>query len=261
MNIAILTSNHYRHKYFVNKISDVFNVAIVLAEEKSFVPTKYANDDVEEDIIKLHFLQRDQEEERVFDKEFKDGIDVRYLNKSSINSEASVKILAEYEIDYILVYGCGIISEHIIERYPNRLINMHLGLSPFYRGSGTNFFPIVNGEPEYCGVTIHYIDKGIDTGEILARARAPIAADDNIHSLGCKIIMVGIKVIAGVLHRLRCEEILPVPQDLSIGKTYYRKDFSAESVKDAWKNIENGLFKEYEQSQYVLLPEVEIISL
>ena len=58
--------------------------------------------------------------------------------------------------DVVLVCGTGILREELINLFPGHIINIHLGLSPYYRGAGTNFWPLVNREPEYLGATIHY---------------------------------------------------------------------------------------------------------
>ena len=49
----------------------------------------------------------------------------------------------------------------------NKLFNLHFSLLPSYKGMHTSAFPILNGE-KYSGVTIHKIDNGIDTGDIIA---------------------------------------------------------------------------------------------
>ena len=54
---------------------------------------------------------------------------------------------------------------------------------------GTNFWPLVNGEPEYCGATIHFLDVGVDTGPIIAHVRPEIAAGDGPHDIGNKTIV------------------------------------------------------------------------
>ena len=66
--------------------------------------------------------------------------------------------------DIIIVYGSSIIAP-LTNDFKNKIINVHLGLSPYYRGSGTNFYPILNSKPEYIGVTFMFLDKGIDTGK------------------------------------------------------------------------------------------------
>ena len=67
----------------------------------------------------------------------------------------------------ILVYGTSIIKGELVNYFTGKILNLHLGISPYYRGSGTNYFPFVNNEPEYAGCTFMYLDHGIDTGEII----------------------------------------------------------------------------------------------
>lgn len=256
--IAVLTSNHFRHKYFVNQVNKVHEVVGVVSEEKSFVPLKYAEDEDEEKIIQDHFKLREQSEEQEFDKEFDEGIDVLSLPPKSVNTGEVLKYLQDKAPDYLFVYGTGIIAEDIIDAFDGRIINMHLGLSPFYRGAGTNFYPILNKEPEYCGVTIHFLDAGIDTGEMISRGRAVIKPNDNPHTLGCRIIKVGIQLIIESTDKINQSDFKPEKQDLSIGKVYYRKDFSADKVLKVYQNIEDGLFKNFPQNQQSLLGEVPV---
>ncbi len=258
MNIAILTSNHNRHKYFVNEISKIYNVVAVVSEEKSFIPLNYADGQSDEDIINNHFYLRDIKEEKDFDSAFNKKLDVLKVDKKDVNSSLVFDFLQSKNIDYIFVYGTGIIKNNIIDAYPKKIINMHLGLSPFYRGAGTNFWPVVNNELEFCGLTIHFLDEGIDTGDLISRGRAKATKDDNIHSLGNKIIKVGIKLICESIQKINTKSFISIKQNLSIGKNYYRKDFNASSVQKAYLNIDNGLFKEYELNQYKLLKEVPI---
>ena len=75
-------------------------------------------------------------------------------------------------------------------------MNIHLGLSPYYRGAGTNFWPLVNGEPEYCGATIHILDGGVDTGPVIAHVRPEIAAGDGPHDIGNKTIVAAAGALA-----------------------------------------------------------------
>ena len=50
--------------------------------------------------------------------------------------------------------------------FSRKFLNVHLGLSPYYRGSGTNVWPLINTEPDMVGATL-CIDAGIDNGEII----------------------------------------------------------------------------------------------
>ena len=96
----------------------------------------------------------------------------RVVSAGACNDPAEVALMAAARPDVVLVFGTGILREPLLSAFDGRIINIHLGLSPYYRGAGTNFWPLVNREPEYVGATIHYLDAGIDTGPMLAHAQA-----------------------------------------------------------------------------------------
>lgn len=72
------------------------------------------------------------------------------------------------ESDFIVSYGYQIIiKEPLLELFPGRVINLHISLLPWNRGSDPNLWSFLNDTPK--GVTIHRIEKGVDTGDILAQ--------------------------------------------------------------------------------------------
>ena len=72
----------------------------------------------------------------------------------------------------------------------NKLFNIHFSLLPKYRGCYTSIWPIINGE-KYSGVTLHKIDKGIDTGSIIAHRRFDIGINNTARDLYFKLIEQG----------------------------------------------------------------------
>ena len=100
-----------------------------------------------------------------------------------------------------------------------------------------------DGELEYCGVSIHFLDEGVDSGDIISQGRSAVDKSDTIHSLGDKIIKVGIKLICESIEVISDDSFSPLKQDLSIGKKYYRKDFNADFV--IWMDtIKEGRFED-----------------
>ena len=91
--------------------------------------------------------------------------------------------------DFVLLFGSGVIKKPILKAYQDRVINLHLGLSPFYRGSRTNFWPLVDGKPECVGETIHLAVLKVDAGKILHQVRPHgLSFDDTVHDVGKKTI-------------------------------------------------------------------------
>ena len=87
-----------------------------------------------------------------------------------------------------MCFGCSVIGEKYIKKFDNKILNIHLGLSPFYRGQATNFWAFVNNELQFIGATFHKIDADIDTGPIIHQIRGRIYKNDNIHLIGNRLI-------------------------------------------------------------------------
>lgn len=79
-----------------------------------------------------------------------------------INKEAIEEVNIEYVISYNYSY---IITDDVINAMGDKIINMHISLLPWNRGASPNFWSFIDNTPK--GVTIHKIDSGLDTGEIL----------------------------------------------------------------------------------------------
>ena len=72
------------------------------------------------------------------------------------------------EFDFLVSYGYRyILSKDILDLLPNRVVNLHIALLPWNRGADPNLWSFVEDTPK--GVTIHYLDEGVDTGDIIAQ--------------------------------------------------------------------------------------------
>jgi len=89
------------------------------------------------------------------------------IRVKSINSDEAIAVLKRLEPDVVAVYGVRIISEKVIRSIPAPFVNLHLGMAPAFRGLCTIYWALVQANDNACGVTVHFIDKGIDTGPIL----------------------------------------------------------------------------------------------
>ena len=106
------------------------------------------------------------------------------ISSNHINSKDTIKFISQIDFDFAITFGVSILNSETINALNNDILGIHLGLSPYYRGSGTNFFPFVNNELEAVGYTLMHLDKGIDTGHIVHQGRAPIVLGDSIHTIG-----------------------------------------------------------------------------
>jgi len=113
----------------------------------------------------------------------------------SINSTQSLQALNKINPDLIIVNGTRIISKHILENINAPFINIHAGITPKYRGSHGGYWAIANNDKKSCGVTIHLIDAGIDTGNILYQATIKPTNEDNFITYPYLQLGEGIKLM------------------------------------------------------------------
>jgi folate-dependent phosphoribosylglycinamide formyltransferase PurN len=97
----------------------------------------------------------------------------------SINSPECVAHLQRLSPSAILVVGTRIIAEEVLRAVDAPFINYHAGITPKYRGVHGGYWANAEGDPGNFGITVHLIDKGIDTGDVLYQARLVPAAEDN----------------------------------------------------------------------------------
>lgn len=243
MKIVIFTSNGIRHKFFANSISKE-NDVLVISECNN-------NDSVienESKLIQEHFKLRLKTEQKFFPgNDFFQSKTLPILYKE-VNLPYVYDAVKKFNPDLMLVFGSSIIKNPLLELLPSgRFLNLHLGLSPYYRGSGTNFWPFVNNELEFIGSTILYLDSGIDTGDIVCHIRSNFEISDTVHSIGCKVIRDSVKTVKKIINMIQQGYTIPRKKQWKIESTKYYKisDFNEEILKQYYQNLENGVIENF----------------
>ncbi len=254
VRFGILTSVEIRHRYFARALSEAVDVVAVGYERTGFHPGAvegYDLTDAERAVVAGHFDDRTKAEERFFGGRTEmlrggEGVSTLRIEPGGLNSEETVSLLDAAGVDAVAVYGTNLIRPPLLDRWSGRMLNMHLGLSPYYRGIATNFYPLLNEEPEFVGATIHLIDAGIDSGPIIRHARPEIRADDMPHTIGCKAILAGIEAMIRSMREFEAGSLRPVAQwDVPDGRLCLRKDYHPRQVVELYAKLDAGLIPRY----------------
>jgi methionyl-tRNA formyltransferase len=116
-------------------------------------------------------------------KKYADKCQIDYLFPVNINSDDFIKKVKTYDCDLFVSMSFNQIFKTEIINVPKlKTINCHAGKLPFYRGRNILNWALINDEKDF-GITVHYIDEGIDTGDIILQREFPISDKDNYGSL------------------------------------------------------------------------------
>jgi methionyl-tRNA formyltransferase len=116
-------------------------------------------------------------------KNYAKELNIPYLEQARINSEKFYEFAKSFDCDLFVSMSFNqIFRDRIINLPKLKLINCHAGKLPFYRGRNILNWVLINDEKEF-GITVHYIDEGIDTGDIILQRTFPINDSDNYNTL------------------------------------------------------------------------------
>lgn len=124
----------------------------------------------------------------------------KIIKVNSINSKKTRQLLGELAPDLILVNGTRIIGEKTLASTDAPFVNLHVGITPLYRGVHGGYWALAEGNSLNCGVTIHLIDKGIDTGGILAQSRISPTSMDNFATYPYLQVAEGITLLKNFIN-------------------------------------------------------------
>ncbi|MFC2040804.1 methionyl-tRNA formyltransferase [Chloroflexota bacterium] len=131
----------------------------------------------------------------------------------SFREAGAVAQLADFRPDVVVVAAFGqILPQSVLDIPKYGCINVHPSLLPKFRGASPVAAAILAGS-EFSGVSIMLMDKGLDTGPVLARAQVSISAQDTTASLTAKLSLIAAQLLLEVLPCWGRGEITPKPQD------------------------------------------------
>ena len=108
---------------------------------------------------------------------------IAYLKHQNINSEKFLNEVKKFNCDLFVSMSFNQIFKKEIINIPKfKVINCHAGKLPYYRGRNVLNWVLINDEPEF-GITVHFVDEGVDTGDIIAQEIYSIEDNDSYATL------------------------------------------------------------------------------
>lgn len=253
LSVIILCGQSPRHLYFANQLCKACDAKAIIQESGHDSPVKK--------IINLllnpsklwskvsRWLRDRKRYTGNKEAKFYFGSDSPKLDRQELRNEVPhinhpdvIDIIDKINPDLIAVFGTSLIKGELLEKGRLGIINLHGGLSPEYRGADCTFWALHNKEPEKVGCTIHYINAGIDTGNIIAHVSPEIKDDDDELTLFWRAVFDSTDTYIELLEKLN-KGTVPGTTQTEKGALYQVKDRTLKHEKTLDILLENGLLK------------------
>ena len=137
---------------------------------------------------------------------------------SNHNDNTCKELLKADKPDVLVLGGTRIIKQQILEVPRQSTVNSHPGLLPWLRGSASVGWALYKDMPQ--GATAHFIDPGIDTGDIIVSRQLPVYRHDTYESINYRIAILAGELMAEAVTSIKNGEAPRTPQDSNVGETY-----------------------------------------
>jgi folate-dependent phosphoribosylglycinamide formyltransferase PurN len=125
---------------------------------------------------------------------------------SSVNAPETLDLLNRLAPEVIVLAGTRIVGKKLLASLTCPVLNIHAGITPLYRGVHGAYWALAEGRPNLCGVTVHRVDAGIDTGAVLAQTLIHPTKEDNFASYPWLQMGEGLSLLAALLPRIAAHE-------------------------------------------------------
>jgi methionyl-tRNA formyltransferase len=231
MKIILLCGNKSNQHALAAKIAVQFNLVGIVKEERKEKKIVQAGDLLSKILNRFLFYKIASSWYNLlsyYEKNYQEPKQVSNLLTGAINSQEVLDFIKQVQPDLIMVSGTSLIKTGILELKPSKgIINLHTGLSPYVKGGPncTNWC-IANNTLHLIGNTIMWIDKGIDSGNIITSAIVPLDGTESLDTLHFKVMEHAHQLYLDALHALQydfenCSSVKQ--QDIATGSLFLTK--------------------------------------
>lgn len=191
--------------YFVSEVNTVFPGKIKDFYNKSDVMQDYFSKvlDAERNIFgEIKFLEN--------------NIRTLSIKLGDLNRLAETQLQEAMSSDIYIVFGASYIKGWLVDfLVENKAINIHMGISPYYRGSSCNFWALYDNNPDYVGATVHLLSKGLDSGDMLFHCIPSFVKGDSTFDFTMRSVKVAQESLTKCIESNELFSFKPIKQDNS----------------------------------------------
>ena len=236
MKVTIFSSNQPRHLNLALEFSKVSDQVFFVSEVNTVFPGQIEDFFKKSEVMQTYFQNVINSEKNIFG-------DIRFLPKNvrtlsvksgDLNKLNKMQIYEALDSDIYIVFGSSYIKGWLVDfLVKHGAINIHIGLSPYYRGSSCNFWALYDNNPSYVGATIHLLSKGLDSGDMLFHCIPKLDIKESSFDFTMRSVLVAQKALVSAVNDKSIFSFSSVKQNKNNQVRYTKnKDFTDEIAKE-----------------------------
>lgn len=248
VSTVFMTGSHPRHAAMARAVAQSGSLtALVIEEREVHVPAPPLG--LAEDLTALfntHFEKRASSEDHFFGRsgELPD-VPTLCVTREELNSPKVLHWLQRYSPDLLLSYGVHILSPEILATAQRAAWNMHGGLSPWYRGTTTHFWPSYFLQPQFTGMTLHETIASVDAGAIVHQSVAELVRGDGLHDLSCRAVHSLIPDIPRIIRKFFSPEPIDTKVQTTSGRIWRSSDWRPDHLRPIYEHYNDSIVDLY----------------
>ena len=251
MKLVLFSGTHPRHLFVNREVLKYFDdILVIVMEREHLLPSPPPGISKKEELLfRFHFENRFKIEEEAYgDLNYSDifsKFKTIFVESNQLNSDYISEIIKKFRPDFAFIFGVNIIKNPVLEVLPKDKINLHLGLSPWYKGGATLFWPFYMLQPQFAGVTFHQISEKPDAGEVIHQTVPELCFGEGIHDVGVKCVIKAVQDLDLLLsHWLNKQEFSGRVQSTT-GRVWRGIDFHPSHLRVIYDQFNDSIVDHY----------------
>jgi len=225
MSVTVFTRDSARHIALVNKLATITSAVHAVIESSP----PLVNAPPKSPVMTEYFSRVQQAEDHIFGTgiTLDSRVKTQLIVARQLNQLTQQQLTAALESDLVVVFGSSYIKGWLADALiAKNAVNLHMGISPQYRGSACNFWALFDNNPHLVGATIHRLAKSLDTGSVIQHVR-PEFTGQNLFHFSMQAVATGHDALAALILNNKLQTVIPEPQDSSLEIRYSKNaDFT-----------------------------------
>jgi hypothetical protein len=197
-------------------------------------------------LARTHFDIREAVELQTFgDLNPIDFADVEVDANQIADATLSLSPVELAKFDLGLVFGTSLLPASLVSTLPKMTFNLHLGISPRYRGAATLFWPFYMLEPNWAGYTVHKLTHEPDAGDVVLRGAPKLERGMRMHDVAGAATLEGLEAMVRLASHLDSGYDLSYKKQIATGKNWLASDFREPHLQVIYEKFGDSLVDMY----------------